>query len=106
MSYKVNPQRTGNIRLNESNVVESVLQNIAILLTTKQLSVPLYRHFGLPMDFLDKPINVAKNLMIAEIYDAIKIYEPRATIVGVTFAIDESQPGKLIPIVEVDINEQ
>jgi len=106
MSYKVNLQKTGNIKLNESNVVESVLQNIAILLTTKQLSVPLYRSYGLPMNFLDKPINIAKNLMIAEIHDAIKIYEPRATIVGVTFTIDESQPGKLIPIVEVDINEQ
>ena len=106
MSYKLNPQEAGNIRLNESDVVESVLQNIAILLTTRQQSVPMHRAFGLPMNFLDKPINVAKNLMIAEIYEAIKMFEPRATIVAVTFAADDSRPGTLIPIVEVDINEQ
>lgn len=54
MSFRVSPQDLTRIRLNEADPVASVLQNIAILLTTRQQSVPLYRSFGLPMKFIDK----------------------------------------------------
>jgi len=107
MSYRVSPQDLKRIRLNEADTVSSVLQNIAIILTTRQQSVPLYRYFGLPMQFVDKPMEVAKTMMIAEITDAIREFEPRARVVGITFTTDNSNPGRLIPIVEVEItNEQ
>lgn len=32
-------------------------------------------------------------MMIAEITDAIEAFEPRARVVGITFAIDKSNPG-------------
>jgi len=105
MVYKVRPQDLGAIKLNESDAVASVLQNIAIILSTRQQSVPLYRGFGMPMRFIDKPIPVAKPMMIAEIQEAIMEFEPRATLVGVTFETDENLPGTLIPTVEVEINE-
>ena len=105
MVHKVNPRDLSTITLNQSDVVASVLQNIAIILSTRQQSVPLYRGFGLPMRFIDKPIPVARPMMIAEIQEAIMEFEPRATLLGVTFEIDESAPGKLIPTVEVEINE-
>lgn len=105
MIYKVSAQDLSSIKLNESNTVASVLQNIAIILSTRQQSVPLCRAFGLPMQFIDKPVTVARSMMIAEIQEAIIEFEPRATLLGVTFDIDESVPGKLIPTVEVEINE-
>lgn len=106
MSYNVNAQDLSRIKLNETDTVASVLQNIAIILSTRQQSVPLYRGFGLPMRFIDKPIEVAKTLMVAEIGDAIREFEPRATLLNITFAIDKDAPGRLIPTVEVEINEQ
>lgn len=107
MRYKVSSQGLSQIKLNESDTVPAVLQNIAIILSTRQRSAPFCRDFGLPMQFVDKPIPVAKALMVAEIKEAILEFEPRATLIDVTFELDESAPGKLIPTVEVEIsNEQ
>lgn len=105
MSYMVSSQNMDSITLNETETVKSVLQNIAIILKTRQQSVPLYRDFGLPMQFIDKPIPVARAMLIAEIQEAIAKYEPRATIVNVTFEVDETVPGRLIPTVEVEVTD-
>lgn len=106
MSYTITPASVGGITLNESDTVRSVIQNIKIILATKQLSVPLYREFGMEMRFVDKPVPVAQSLMIAEIKDAIARWEPRAELVGVDFQYDEAAPGRLIPVVEVEIDDQ
>lgn len=106
MIYTVMPEKTWGITLNESDTVRSVLQNIKIILATKQLTVPLYRDFGLEMRFVDKPMPVAQALMIAEIKDALARWEPRAELVSVTFQHDANAPGKLIPVVEVEIDDQ
>lgn len=105
MTYKVTAADIGAISLNETNTVRSVLQNIAIILSTRQGTVPLYREFGLPMRFLDKPIPVARTLLVAEVKEAIEEFEPRAEFIGISFSEDASTPGKLIPTVEVEINE-
>lgn len=104
MSYEVNAGVIGTLRLNETAPVVSVLQNIALILSTRQGSVPMYRDFGLPMDFVDKPIPVARVLMIAAVREAVEKWEPRATVLGVTFDASAEQEGRLVPIVEVDIN--
>lgn len=105
MSYKVTAADLSRIRLNESDTVSSVLQNIAILIATRQGSVPLHREFGIPMNFVDKPIQIAQPLIAAEVREAIEAFEPRAKFIGVSFAADASVPGKLIPTVEVEIHE-
>jgi phage baseplate assembly protein W len=104
MSYIVKSVNLGTLTLNERDPVKSVLQNIAIILSTRQGSVPLYRDFGLPMQFIDKPIAVARPLLIAEIVDAISVYEPRANVLNVTLEPDPEAPGKLVATVEVEIN--
>ena len=103
MSYKVTAADLGAVRLNETDTVSSVLQNIAIILSTRQGTCPLYRGFGLPQKFLDKPIPVAMPMMYSEIKEAVEEYEPRAEIVDITFEVDPSAPGRLIPTVEVNI---
>ncbi|MGD9567514.1 MAG: GPW/gp25 family protein [Sedimentibacter sp.] len=105
MSYFVSTKNFSGITLNEKDTVKSVLQNIRIILMTRQFSVPLYRNFGLPMQFLDRPMAVARPLLIAEINDAISEYEPRAIVLSVNLETDISTPGKLIPIVEVEIKD-
>lgn len=106
MSYTVSATDLTAIRLNEPDTVNSVLQNIAVILSTRKGSVPLYRDFGLNMEFLDKPAPVARVMMIAEVREAIERWEPRATVVGVSFSEDLSNPGLLIPTVEVEINRE
>ncbi len=106
MNYIISTKDLGSITLNETDTVKSVLQNIRIILSTRQFSVPLYREFRLPMQFLDKPIPVAKVLLIAEIRDAITEFEPRANVLNVTVEIDENAPGKVHATVEVEIKDE
>ncbi len=106
MSYIVSTKSLDKITLNETDTVASVLQNVAIILSTRQGSVPGYRNFGLPQQFVDKPVNVAKTMLVAEIHEAIAEFEPRATISNISFETDEDAPGKLIPLLEVIVNEE
>lgn len=101
MVYKVTP--TGAITLNEPDPVKSILQNVSIILRTWQESVPMFREFGMPMQFVDAPVNAALPTMIVEVREAIQKFEPRAELVSVNFSHDIS--GVLTPEVEVTINE-
>ena len=106
MTYKVSAADLQHIRLNETDEVASILQNVAIILATRQGTTPLYRQFGLPQRFVDKPIPVAKPMLYSEVKEAVDEYEPRAEVVGISFEEDKSMPGKLIPTVEVKIREE
>ena len=104
MSYTVSATDLGKLRFNETDTVNSVLQNIAVILSTPKGTVPQYRDFGLDMSFVDKPMPVAEVLMIAPVREAIHRWEPRATVLNVIPRMDPSQPGTLIPTVEVEIS--
>lgn len=101
MSYTVSASRRTGIRLNETDRTESILQNVSIILRTWQGNVPLYREFGMPMRFIDRPMIAAAPAMIVEIREAIQRFEPRAELVSAKFTQDPT--GVLIPEVEVDI---
>lgn len=103
MSYKVNATDLTNIRFNETDTLSSVLQNIAVILSTPKGSVPQYREFGLTVTMLDKPTPMAKMMMRAEVREAIERWEPRAQFVSMTFEERITQPGTLWPTVEVEI---
>lgn len=103
MSYIVSAKSVTALRLNEADTVASVLQNIAIILSTFQGSSPLYRQFGIDRRSIDKPIPVAKPMLIIDIEEAIREFEPRAEVHNITFSLDPNDPGRLIPTVEVDI---
>ena len=103
MKYKVNATDLTNIRFNEPDTLPSVLQNIAVILSTPKGSVPQYREFGLTTTMLDKPTPVAKMMMRAEVREAIEKWEPRAQFVSMTFDERITQPGTLWPAVEVEI---
>ena len=103
MSYKVNATDLKNIRFHDPELVSSVLQNIAVILSTPKGSVPQYREFGLSVVFLDKPTPMAEMMMRAEVREAIERWEPRAQFVSMTFEEQITQPGTLWPTVEVEI---
>lgn len=106
MSYTVTSSVLASITLNQSDYVSSVIQNIAIILSTRQGTVPLNREFGLPMAFLDRPINVAKVIAYKEVCEALAAYEPRATVVNIGFAGNEEDPCLLEITVEVEIENE
>ena len=104
MAYKVNSADKYSLSLQQDSKVFSVLQNIALLLNTKRGTVPMYRDFGLPMEFVDKPIDVAENMAYVEISDALEGFEPRAKLEDVYF--EKTANGKMSITVEVSIEDE
>lgn len=103
MEYTVSATDLKDIRLDEENEIKEVLRNVAVILATPKGSVPMYRDFGLDMSFLDKPANVAKNLAVIPVREAIEEWEPRAVYKDMTLTPDLSNPGKLSFNVQIEI---
>lgn len=72
------------------SVVEEVVQNIRCVLAVRKGSVPLDRDFGLDWNLIDKPIPVAKSVLLAQIFEEIRKIEPRAKVRRVSFEEDNA----------------
>lgn len=103
MEYTVSPADLEHIKLNETDEVKEILRNVAVILATPKGSVPMYRDFGLDMRFLDKPMNMAKNMAVIPVREAIEGWEPRAAYKDMTLFTDPSNPGKLAFTVRIEI---
>lgn len=102
MAHIVKAYGLETVNLAPETTLEEVLQNVAVILSTPKFSVPLDRGLGMEQRFLDKPIQVAQSILISEVLDAVEQYEPRAEVLNVSFELGDA-PGKLIPVVEVNI---
>lgn len=102
-TYTIFGDQTDTINFAPATVVEEVLQNVRIILTTIKYSVPLDRQFGIDGHIVDLPIHQAQAVFSAEIFNAIKRYEPRTEIQSISFAGDQN--GRLRPRLEVSVNE-
>ena len=102
MTYRITPGSLGPLKLNETDTVSSALQNVAIILSTLEGTVPLYRDFGISSEYVHMPIPAAKALLRAEIKEKVERYEPRVSVIGVTF---EETGNGLIPTLEVEFLE-
>ncbi len=105
MSYVIDTSQEPVINLMPNDTVEEILQCVSIIVGTPKYSIPLDRAFGTNQSFLDKPISIAKALIISEIYDAVGTYEPRAEVTDIEFSQDD-MVGKLYPILEVTILDE
>ena len=84
------------------NVLIEIIQNIKTILTTLQGTVPLDRDFGIDGTLIDKPLTVAKPLIVKDIKEKIEQYEPRAKFVSISWSRNDID-GKLIPSIKVAI---
>lgn len=104
MDYTVRAAKAGGwLRLNENDRTAAVLQSVAVLLATRQGSVPLYREFGLPQRFVDKPLNVARPLLLLEVKEALEAFVPEAELLSVDLVVAEEHPGRLQPVVKIRV---
>lgn len=104
MEYTVKPI-SGLLKLNETDPVAAALQAVAVLLGTRQGEVPLFREFGLPQRFLDKPLNVARPLLLLEVKEALERFVPQAELLAVDLVVDEAgaSRGRVQPVVRIRI---
>lgn len=103
MIYDVLAQPVKGIDFAPASKAAEILQNLRTIITTAKYSVPLNRDFGFNAEMLDKPVNAAQAQLQSEIIMAIKLYEPRVTVTGISFT--GTDDGQLIPKVQVMIND-
>ncbi len=106
MLYTISAQDLGRTRENGPDRASSVLQNVALILSTPKGSSPMYRDFGLDQGFLDKPLPVAKVMLRVAVKEAIEDWEPRASFVDMAFSGDAADPASLCPVVTVEVLEE
>lgn len=99
--YTIRSDTPPDYTLCENDTAASVLQNIALLVATKQGTVPGYREFGLPMRFIGMPERIASTVAAQEVVDAVEQFEPRATLNEVQTQYADG--GKMVLILEVAI---
>ena len=90
-----------NIDFAPSTEYEEILQNVKTICTTIKGTVPLDREFGIDGGIVDIPANIAKAQISAKIIEAVRLYEPRANVVKVTFRESDSQ--EVLPVVSIRI---
>ena len=99
MNYFIEDDGNTHYSLCENNRDRSILQNVMLLISTRKGTVPMYRDFGIPMDYLDKPATIAATIAAKEINDALDKFEPRAKLKNIYFKSDKS--GKMTLEVEI-----
>lgn len=97
-NYLVSANDLTTISLGEQDTVTSVLQNIAVILSTPKGTVPCYREFGIDIaNILDRPENVAQPMLCAAIKEAIERFEPLPPTWGLLSRKPRTLPGGCCP---------
>lgn len=96
------------LNLFPDTVVEEILQNVRVLLTTVIGSVPLDRKLGLNAIFIDEPEPRAMMKLSIFTMETIQDYEPRVEVKAIEFAPnpDDALDGRLYPKVTVRILDE
>ena len=103
MRYTINSDEKIPLDICENDKVRSVLQNVALILSTKKGTCPMYRDFGIPMAWVHRPLAAAEALAAAEVAEALAAFEPRATFVDLSLIFDRENCGKYKLLLEVEI---
>ncbi len=98
----------GEITIHPQSILEEVIQNVRMIVTTIRGTLPLDRDFGISNHLVDTPIERAKALISREIIEQVEKYEPRARITRVQFIEDfeAAADGRLIPKLQLTIKEE
>lgn len=75
------------------DTIKSVLQNVALIVSTIKGTSTMYREFGVRGAFIDKPPHAAKTLLASEIREAVEEFEPRAEVQDISFAQSGAAPA-------------
>ena len=82
--------------------VQSVIQNVRTILTTRKGTQPLDRDFGISFDFLDSPALLTRAKAEQDCFLALRKYEPRAVLKEIRWEADITS-GRFWPDVLIQV---
>ena len=90
----------GDFQIITSN--ERLLKKLMTLYTTPMMTVPFDRDFGLDYSVLDKPVQLVRAKLIADITEKTKRYITGATVKSISIQTAEEDSRALIVKVVID----
>lgn len=88
-----------NIRGFPASEAENIRRCLATLYSVREGEQPLDRDFGINNDFLDLPVNLARNRFALEVIEKTEKYEKRVKVEKVEYRFEEE--GQMIPIIHL-----
>ena len=69
--------------------------------------MPLDRDFGISNDLTDQPTPIVRGQLIAEIFEKVNTFEPRARVTAVDFvqSAEDETTGRIVPVIKLEIEE-
>ena len=87
-----------------ATVAEEVVQNVRTILATRVGEVPLDRAFGTAWDMIDQALPAAMQLARADVFDAVRRFEPRAVVESIRWEqAEDAQDGVLHPVLSIGL---
>lgn len=81
---------------------ERILQNVRNILNTMRYEVAYDRVMGRDTKLLDKPMELVESSIIAETYELIEEYEPRAKVIDVTIEKFQNGESNIKVVLEIE----
>lgn len=92
-----------NVRLNwAAKGYDRIVQNILNILNTYKYEVAYERGLGISADILDKDAETVKSIIMENLFDDIKRYEPRATLKTVDVQ-SVGEDGHITAVITVEV---
>ena len=101
--YTVSNEIPVALQLAPKDETVSILQNVALILSSAKGTIPFYRAFGVDADYVDRPQTAANVLITRAVTEAIMAFEPRCEVIGADVEWDAENPGRYYVTVEVEI---
>ena len=81
---------------------DRIVQNIYNILNTFKYEVAYNRDLGISPDILDKDVETVKSIIMEDLFDNIKKYEPRARLISVNIK-SVSEDGAIVAEIKIEI---
>ena len=96
------------VNLFPETVIEEILQNVSVLLTTVVGSVPLDRNLGIDATFIDSPVPRAMMKLAIIALETVQDYEPRVEVKEIDFIpnLEDAADGLFYPRMVVRILDE
>ena len=103
MRYTISSDQLQAVNL-APTTVEEILQNVLVIVASVAGSNILARDIGISRELKDRPLNVVRSLIVAQVHDQVYLHEPRAEVIHTTVK-ENHATGELHITLEVEIDE-
>lgn len=103
MEVKINTQEKNYIF--KPSLSEEISQNLENIITRIKYNVPLARHKGIVVENIDKPQEIVKASIAADLIEEIDREEPRFKTDEISVSTQEISLGKISATIRGEINE-